>query len=141
MSDLGYTDYMGPILRHEVEKQLIADLAEYGFTLAKFQFDWSGSCIEGHRVKFLDGYIENWSGICVVDTNTEVTFEGWIDFIFDPELSVFRVYWDLLGVTGKKIKADLGIPVHVWSQLPDQTRLKCKESKYYKFAFNKMKLP
>ncbi|MEL6124670.1 MAG: hypothetical protein AAFR14_13225, partial [Bacteroidota bacterium] len=63
--DLGFADKMGSKLKSEVENQLIHDLKYFKITEDDLRFDWSESCIEGDATDFLDGSVENYSGISV----------------------------------------------------------------------------
>lgn len=70
--DSGFTDRMGPLLRAEVERQLLNDFQRYAHeqsdTLA---IDWSDTCPEGHTAAYLDGELENWSDVWVVNLKGE----------------------------------------------------------------------
>jgi hypothetical protein len=50
---LGETARMGSLLRAEVERQLLADLAYYGVLGSDLTIDWSEACGEGHRTRYL----------------------------------------------------------------------------------------
>jgi hypothetical protein len=70
--EAGYTNHMGPRLRAEVERQLLQDFRRYsdesGDDLA---IDWSDVCPEGHVTEYLDGWLENWSDVGVVNSRRE----------------------------------------------------------------------
>ena len=55
---LGNTAQMGPLLRREVEKQLLADLVHYGVDEPGLRINWSDACQEGHCTQALDGNLE-----------------------------------------------------------------------------------
>jgi hypothetical protein len=121
-NDLGLSQCMGDKLRHEVEKQLTADLENYGIVNRSIKFDWSESCIEGKRVNYLDGAVEDFSSIKVFDGNDSFVAEGWMNFIYEGGRNLFIVYWDLLEInndTGiKSVKDSFGAPQHVLNRLP-----------------------
>mgnify|MGYP000667986953 CR=1 FL=1 len=125
----GMSSPMGPRLRAVVEEQLVADLRRYGVEDTIIRFDWSECCIEGHNCEYLDGYVENFSGVYLFDANDNFVADGWMEFIHEPNF--FLVYWDHLTFTdstpytGKK---QIGIPPHVWQQIPDH--LKFNYEKY-----------
>lgn len=120
-TDFGFSALMGPQLRALVETQLIADLASYGRAGSTLKFDWSDSCIEGHNSSYLDGDLENYSGILVFDEHDNLVADGWMEFIHEGDF--FLVYWEYVKIWQKcKMifdKAEAGIPDHVWAQLPD----------------------
>ena len=67
--DLGYTHHMGPRLRAEVERQLLQDFRRYSHEQSDhLAIDWSDTCPEGHTTEYLDGWLENWSDVWVVNT-------------------------------------------------------------------------
>lgn len=104
---------MGPKLRALVEKQLLEDLKYYDVTDSNLKFDWSNSCIEGSYTEYLDGSLENYSGISLYDKNDELVAEGWMEFIHsEPH---FIVYWDHLIFRNHhpKEKTEFGIPKHI----------------------------
>jgi len=121
--DLGFSKTMGPELRRLVEKQLLADLCFYNVVDLDLKFDWSESCIEGNDTEYLDGSLENYSGIAVFDNNDKLVAEGWMEFIHAGKF--FLVYWDYLTIMqGDKRVFDkkAGIPNHVWEQIPVDIR-------------------
>lgn len=121
--ELGFSTSMGPQLRALVEKQLLADLKVYSVDSGDLKFDWSDSCIEGHDTSFLDGQVENFSGIAIYESN-QLIAEGWMDFVHEGPF--FLAYWDYVTIwkNGKKVfdKRKLGIPSHVWEQIPDDIK-------------------
>ena len=128
-TDLGHSDKMGPQLRHLVEQQLLADLRCYGIERSGTRFDWSDSCVEGHDGYFLDGKLENYSSISVLDENNECIAVGWMDFLLADDFLL--VYWDFLsgysletyeGPSFKTLKSKPGTPPHVWQQIPLELR-------------------
>lgn len=126
---LGFSDCMGPKLRNFVEGQLISDLSVYVpeiymVSLETVSFNWSDSCVEGHRTSYLDGELENFSGIAVYDLSGDFIAGGWMEFIETGDsLKVFWWYLD----SGEKIKIhekrEGGIPSHVWSVLDSNAKL------------------
>lgn len=126
--DLGFADQMGKELRDLVEKQLKEDLKSYKVSKAHLKFDWSESCIEGHRTEYLDGSVENFSGIAVYDEEDNLVAEGWMEFVREPNF--FLAYWNKVTTwNGDKIKSkkDFGMPKHIWKQLPEGVRTKYKK--------------
>src|SRR5688572_9110193 len=94
--NLGYTEGMGPKLRLEVERQLLCDLARYGVEVKGLTVDWSDTCPEGHTTTFLDGTLENWSGVRVWTKGGTLVAEGWLDFVHGGGSNPLFVFWDFL---------------------------------------------
>lgn len=128
-SNLGFSSTMGPQLRKLVEQHLINDLKHYGVDEPVLKFDWSDSCIEGHDADFLDGSLENYSGIAVYDANDIIVADGWMEFILTGDF--FLVYWDDLTTWQEdqqvSSKEEFGIPDHIWQQLPDDIKPTVKD--------------
>jgi hypothetical protein len=128
--ELGFADKMGPELKVLVEEQLSDDLKVYGMTADLFHFDWSDSCIEGHDTSYLDGEVENFSGIKVFNEHDNLIAEGWMEFIHEPPYDFFIAYWEFLtlfeGDQGAYIK-NSGIPLHVFVKIPEAVRENYKE--------------
>lgn len=120
--DFGMSDQMGPKLRSLVEKQLIEDLKFYGIDKIDLRFDWSESCVEGHCFDHLDGTLENFSGIGVFDNMDHLIAGGWMEYILEDDF--FLAYWEFVTTYEKskviKEKRDVGIPDHIWQQIPNQ---------------------
>ena len=110
---MGFSSTMGPKLRALVEKQLLEDLKHYDLTDLNLKFDWSKSCIEGNDTVYLDGSLENYSGISLYNENDELVADGWMEFIHTE--SHFIVYWDHLLFRNHhpKEKVEFGIPNHI----------------------------
>lgn len=129
--NLGHSEAMGPELRKLVESQLLEDLKHYKIDQPNLQFDWSNSLVEGHNVKYLDGLIENYSGILVLNENKQIVADGWMEFILEPDF--FLAYWDHITTRGGKKKLAEkqmpGIPKHVWKQIPEELKKKNKEKR------------
>lgn len=125
-TDHGYSIIMGPKLRMLVEQQLCDDLKVYGIAGNQFKFDWSESCIEGHETAYLDGRVENFSGINVFNEKDEHIAEGWMEFIHEPACDFFITYWEFLDFidSGKEIniKDNVGIPYHIYHKIPENIR-------------------
>lgn len=126
--DLGLSDCMGPDLRQFVERQLLADLNQYlsPDSLIKsddVHFDWSDSCVEGHRFRWLDGEIENFSGVAIRDRRQELVAEGWMEFI-ETGGSLEAFWWFLRGGKDYAIqnKNSNCVPEHIWNRLGDDVR-------------------
>ena len=132
---LGSTAQMGPILRAEVERQLFADLANYGVEISDESFDWSDSCQEGHCTSAMDGNLEDLSNVVVLGRGAEPIAEGWIDFVHGGGGNPLFVFWLYLSLqrAGKwtKVKSDNTIPAHVWERLPESTRQACTPGAAY----------
>lgn len=127
--DLGFSDCMGPELRGFVEGQLLQDLNRYirteeAIVRSRVRFDWSDSCAEGHRTHWLDGEIENFSGIAIFDDTAHLIAEGWMEFI-DTETELHVFWWYLHGSGEYEIqnKTSNGVPEHVWEKLGPTERL------------------
>ncbi|QMW02970.1 hypothetical protein [Spirosoma foliorum] len=122
--NLGLSTIMGTQLRLLVETQLLAELTNYGLETNNLKFDWSGSCIQGHDASYLDGQLENFSGIFLFDTNDQLIVDGWMEFIHEGNF--FLAYWEFIAVweEQKKVfeKAKPGIPDHIWQQIPDDLK-------------------
>lgn len=121
-SSHGLSYCMGNELRKEVERQLLVDLMQYNVAIDGLKFDWSDSCIEGKRATYLDGSVENFSGIQLFNHNDEFVAEGWMEFIYEKSDDLFVVYWDFLDIMQKgkviSVKEKSGIPDHIFNRLP-----------------------
>ena len=137
--ELGYTEKMGPMLRREVEQQLLADLRNYGVDNDNLQFDWSDTCPEGHVTDALDGTLENWSGVAVRDANGTIVADGWLDFIHGGGTNPLFVFWEYLTIyednKEQRVKNSPGIPQHVWDQLPVSSKELCTKAREYDAAW------
>ena len=113
---------MGPELRKLVETQLLAELHHYRLDKPNLKIDWSNSQVEGHSMAYLDGTIESYSGILVLDENNQIVADGWMEFILEGDF--FLAYWDHITTReGKKKLSEKqmpGIPKHVWKQIPEE---------------------
>lgn len=127
--DTGTPAGMGSKLRTIIENQLLEDLRSYKIDKENLKFDWSNSASEGHKAEYLDGTVENFSGILVLDENGNIVADGWMEFILEP--GFFLVYWDHITTReGKKKLGEKqmpGIPKQVWKKIPEE--LKSKYSK------------
>lgn len=126
--DFGFSSCMGPELRAFVEKQLVLDLNRYIRSEGKVcrhsvRFDWSDSCVEGHRTHWLDGEIENFSGIAIFDNKMNLIADGWMEFI-ETETDLHVFWWYLSGRSDYDIqdKSSNQIPEHIWEILSPQMR-------------------
>ncbi|KAA9324958.1 hypothetical protein [Adhaeribacter soli] len=123
---LGHSNVMGPELRKLVETQLLAELPHYKMDKPNLKIDWSNSQVEGHSTAYLDGTVENYSGILVLDENNQIVADGWMEFILEPDF--FLAYWDHITTReGKKKLSEKqmpGIPKHVWKQIPEALKEK-----------------
>jgi hypothetical protein len=123
--DPGYTHHMGPRLRAEVEKQLIDDFRRYAAEQRDdLTIDWSETCPEGHETAYLDGRLENWSDVCIVNAQGETVARGWIDFIHGSGDHPLFVFWYSLrfGANTEDVVRAQGIPQHIWENLPERTK-------------------
>lgn len=129
-SNLGLSTCMGEKLRKEVETQLINDLKTYGIYSENLKFDWSDSCIEGHAAKYLDGKVENFSGIMVFNELDELIVDGWMEFIYEKDRNLFIAFWEFLDIfiDGQEVskKNKSGIPEHIIDLLPFDLKEKYK---------------
>ena len=134
-TEFGFSSSMGTKLRNLVEQHLLNDLKFYGIVKNEFRFDWSDSCIEGHSTHYLDGSVENFSGIAVFDAEDNLMANGWMEFIH--ENNFFLAYWEFVTIwnNDKKLaeKKEMGIPAHVLEQIPKELKpmfekLKMKEN-------------
>lgn len=94
---LGLSYCMGQKLRHEVESQLLSDLLVYRNDNEDLSFDWSESCIEGKCAHIMDGSVENFSGVKLLDSRKNLFADGWMDFVIDQN-NVLIVYWKYLDI-------------------------------------------
>lgn len=121
---------MGPKLRMLVEQQLIDDLKVYGIRGNKFKFDWSESCIEGHDTTYLDGEVENFSGINIFNEKDEVIAEGRMEFIHEPTYNFFIAYWEFLvffELRKERLKIELESPtIYIFNKIPPKAHFKYK---------------
>ncbi len=123
--DLGYTDRMGPKLRAEVERQLLHDFQQYDHQQRDhLTIDWSDTCPEGRPAHYLDGWLENWSDVWVVNAQKERIAWGWIDFIYVGEENPLFVFWHYLHFVEDEddVVKTAGIPQHIWESLPEGTK-------------------
>lgn len=124
---LGFSDCMGPELRNFVERKLLDDLSNYLLpeieaSHVALHFDWSDSCIEGHRIAWLDGEIENFSGIAVLDQEQNLLAEGWMEFI-ETEAGLEVFWWSLHGPALRSPDQLMNeVPRHIWDRLSDDLR-------------------
>lgn len=140
--DLGLSLCMGPKLRKFVEKQLLQDLSFYtpDLEINELNFDWSESCIEGHDLDFLDGSLENFSGITIFNKKNELVAEGWMEFVHAGN-NFMIIYWDFISIVVNKklvdIKTKPGIPEHIWKIIPEEIKPTWENERMKKSFFNK----
>lgn len=138
VKELGYTERMGPMLRAEVQKQLLKDFQRYyNGSIDNLAIDWSETCPEGHATIYLDSWLEDWSDVRIVNLQGEVIASGWIDFIHGGEDNPLFVFWYYLqiGEDGSDVVKANGIPLHIWERLPDSTKDLCLKSDSYDAAW------
>ncbi|MCA1032877.1 hypothetical protein LCL95_17850 [Bacillus timonensis] len=131
--DLGFSNCMGPELRTKIEELLVKDLKQYGVKANMFKFDWSESCVEGKRTTYLDGDVEDFSGIKVFNEDDELLADGWMEFIHDKDKDFFISFWDFLSIykygRETEVKKEIGLPNHIIEKLPNSIRSNI--DKYY----------
>lgn len=136
--ELGYTQQMGPRLRAEVQRQLLKDFQRYSKESAdNLSMDWSETCPEGHATVYLDGWLENWSEVRVINVQDEIIASGWIDFIHGGGDNPLYVFWYYLhfGEGGSEVVKAHGIPRHIWESLPESTKDLCLKADSYDNAW------
>lgn len=124
----GFSCTMGPKLRGLVQIQLVDELNSLLGLSIKFDFDWSKSCIEGHNGMFLDGSLENYSGIRLTNKQASIKADGWMDFIQEGDF--FLAYWDQITVwrNNKELfSKDFGISSFAFALVPEELRWHLKE--------------
>jgi hypothetical protein len=125
-SEMGDASILGPQLKTLVELQLIADLKQYKVDLNGLRVDWSESCVEGKRIPYMNGAVENFSGISVFDPQDNIVAHGWMEFILED--GFFLAYWEFVttnaGTEKLAEKKETGLPKHVWELLPEALREK-----------------
>ena len=136
------SDGLGPLLRIEVERQLLADLQHYLPNRAELSIDWSSMCPEGHLTTIFDGELQSGSDVQVRDQSGTVVGAGWVDFIHGGEANPLYVFWHHLDVKDSNgqwhcVKADGWIPDHVWAKLPEQTKSLCTRRGQYDARWSK----
>lgn len=129
--EFGMSNQMGPNLRSFVEKQLAKDLRNYKIEKGNLRFDWSESCTEGHQLNYLDGILENFSGIAIFDESDNFIGSGWMEFVHGDKFIL--IYWEFIKTweNGKKLaaKKEIGIPDHIWEHIPEELKPKWKNFK------------
>ena len=126
----GFSCTMGPKLRELAQIQLVDELNSLLGMSIKFDFDWSKSCIEGHNGMFLDGSLENYSGIILIDKQASIKADGWMDFIQEGDF--FLAYWDQITVwqnDRELFSKDFGISSYAFALVPEELRWHLKEVK------------
>jgi len=124
----GFSCAMGPKLRELVETQLSNELNALLDTSIKFDFDWSESCIEGHDGEFLDGSLENYSGIKLTNKQVFIKADGWMEFIQEGDFCL--AYWDQITVweNNKELfSKDFGISSFAFALVPEELRWHLKD--------------
>lgn len=138
-TESGFISDMGPYLHAEVERQLLKDFQRYFDKWNNdLAIDWSDPCPEGHVTVYLDGRLENWSDVCVVNAQGEKVAWGWIDFIHGGGENPLYVFWQFLHFgedTEDVVQAQGGIPQHIWENLPESSKDLCLESETYDAAW------
>ncbi len=124
----GLSSAVGPKLRELVQMQLADELNSLLGMNVKFDFDWSESCIEGHDGMFLDGSLENYSGIILTDKQTSIKADGWMDFIQEGDFLL--AYWDQITIwqnDRELFSKDFGISSFAFELVPEELRWHLKE--------------
>lgn len=137
-NNLGFSQCMGKELREVVEGQLLNDLKIYGVDINNLKFDWSECCVEGYRIEYLDGEVENFSYIMLFNEYAELAVEGWMEFIYEEKCDLFIVYWNFLNIyqDGQAIvkKEHPGIPKHIYEILPQSIKEEYKDVRFDNFS-------
>lgn len=109
--------------RRGPSNRLLADLTHYGIDRPNLRIDWSEACQEGHCTSYLDGNLEQLSGVVVLSGAGELLATGGLDFIHGGLENPLFVSWLFLAsVDGSPYKADPGIPEHVWQTIPEASK-------------------
>ncbi|GEM63449.1 hypothetical protein SF1_14310 [Sphingobacterium faecium NBRC 15299] len=119
----GFSCTMGPTLRELVQIQLADELNSLLGMSIKFDIDWSDSCIEGHDGEFLDGSLENYSGIKLTNKQAFIKADGCMEFIEEEDF--FLAYWDHITVwqNDKELfSKDFGISSFAYVLVPEELR-------------------
>lgn len=127
-SKYGFSNTMGPKLRELVQIQLANELNNLLGMSFKFDFDWSECCIEGHNGMFLDGSLENYSGIILIDKQVSLKADGWMGFIQEGDF--FLAYWDQITVwqNNKELfSKEFGISSFAYDLVPEELRWHLEE--------------
>lgn len=104
----------------------------YVFFGSSFLIELKGqiSCIEGDDAIYLDGVVENFSGINIFNEKDKHIAGGWMEFIYEPTYNFFISYWGFLTYldSGKEIeiKDKVGIPLHIFNQILENVRYRYK---------------
>ncbi|HEX6483699.1 MAG TPA: hypothetical protein VF043_33045 [Ktedonobacteraceae bacterium] len=120
--------------RLSFQNTLLQDFQRYSDKLSDdLAIDWSDTCPEGHTTEYLDGYLENWSGVWVVTTQGERIAWGWMDFIHGGGDNPLFVFWYYLhfGANTQDVVRAHGIPQHIWESLPESSKDLCLTSETY----------
>jgi len=120
-NEMGMAQVMGTQLLQQVAKQLLDDLGNYGIiSTENFSISWAESEGEGNWAKYLDGEIENFSYLTILDANAQAIGQGSMDFILLEEEAFLLVYWNSLYFIHPEFqgKTTPGIPDHIWKQIP-----------------------
>jgi hypothetical protein len=133
-----YPKDMGPRLRAEVEGQLLKDFERYAPQQCdQFAIDWFDTCPEGHATTYLDGWLQNYSNVRVVNQHETTIAEGWIDFIHGGGENPLFVFWYYLSLreNTENVVQTQGIPQHIWDSLPESSKDLCLKSEMYDAAW------
>lgn len=126
---------MEPRLQAEVERQLMDDLRHYGVEGPNLTIEWWDRCGEGHGTEIFEGWLEEVSGLLVLDEEWNVVAEGWMDFIHgggDNRLHVFWLFLNLVESGQRRgVKEYPAIPEHIWRRLSDAQRDLCTREGVY----------
>ncbi len=134
-NEMGMAKAMGSHLLLQVSQQLLGDLSYYGISDSEnIWISWHESEGEGNWAKYLDGEIENYAYITILDENMNAIGQGSMDFVLEEEWDVFLVYWDALYFIHPEFdgKTRPGIPDHIWQEIPENFQAKYKGKKIKK---------
>lgn len=123
--EMGMAKAMGSQLLNQVGKQLLSDLSNYGISdTESMHISWMESEGEGNWAQYLDGEIENYAYLTVLDANFQAIGQGSMEFILEEDENLLLVYWNSLYFIHPEFKGkfQLGIPDHIWDQIPVSSR-------------------
>lgn len=126
---------MGTQLFTQVGRQLLADLSFYGIpNVENFSIAWREAEGEGNWAKYLDGEIENYAYLSILDPNGRSIGQGSMEFILEQDHGFFCTYWNSLYFIHPEFrgKTIAGIPDHIWDKIPENAKIKYKTSRMKK---------
>ena len=80
--------------------------------------------------RYLDGQLDNYSGISVFDNGDNLIADGWMEFVHRGQF--FLAYWDFVTIweNGKKIreKNEPGVPRHILEYIPNEIKTEAERN-------------